>query len=382
MNIFSTLTNTYALTLLIVASFFFLVLVLYYALAYFRVGRQKKGAEELQNNISDADLPSVSVVMTVHNDAYLLKDNLVYLLEQDYPRYEVVIVDYMSQDDTPYVLKVLKANYPHLKVVNFKEDVNMYKGPKYPLSIGIRSATNDVILLTEPDCKPLTFNWVKTMAAGFVRGYDMVAGYSGVRQEVGGLNMMMQYDNMESTATMIGMSMMGCPYTAMGSNLSYKRSFFMNRKGFISHYSIPEGSDDIFVNQNATRSNFRFVLHSDAFVERVPASGYKQWRLQRKKRYATKHLYSFGQKLLLMLHPLSLLLFYLSLVLMLVHDIMLWPFVVALFVLKIAWQIVSFGVLNQGFGVKQVHFWSPLYEFYFLVANTFLYFSSLTRKNK
>ena len=380
MNLFYELTNTYTLTLAIVAGVAFIFFALYYGLAYFRVGSSKKGIIEEQNAIPDDDLPSVSVVMTVHNDAYLLKDNLVYLLEQDYPKYEVVIVDYMSQDDTPYVLKVLKANYPHLKVVNFKEDVNMFKGQKYPLSIGIRTASNDIILLTEPDCKPVTFNWVKNMAISYLHGGDIVGGYCGIRQEVGGLNMMMQYDNMEASATMIGLSMLGCPYTATGCNLSYRRSFFMDRKGFISHYSIPEGADDIFVNQNATKSNFRFNLTPDTFVERQPAANHKQWLLQRKKRYATKYLYSLGQKALLQIHPLSLLLFYAALTLMLIDNIMLWPIAVTLFVIKTAWQIVSFYFLNQRFGVKQVHLWSPFYEFYFLLANTILYLSSLTRK--
>lgn len=382
MNIISALNDTYTLIFAITMAVFFVVLIVYYGLFYYRLGRKKKVGEGGTADFSDAKLPSVSVVITVHNDAPLLKDNLIYLLEQDYPNYEVVVVNYLSQDDTPYVLKVLGANYPNMKVVNFSQDVNMFKGRKYPLSIGIRTAKNDVILLTEPDAKPKSFTWIREMVKGYMKGVDIVGGYCSVGEGKGLLGKLVAYDNMENTASMVGMSMMGNPYTATGRNLSYKRHFFMERKGFIRHYSIPEGADDMFVNQNANRRNFAFVLHPDAWVETVAAETTSQWYRQRKARYATKKYYSGSLKLALLMHPVSLLLFYAALAMMLVVNIATWPIAVGFFVAKTAWHIVAFSKLNQCFEVKKLCWLAPLFEFYFLFLNTIFYLLALPNKKR
>ena len=141
---------------------------IYYGLFHLRIGIWHRGlAKEGDNTSGKTPTPPVSVVLTAHNDAAWLKENLVYLLEQDYPDFEVVVVDYMSHDDTKYVLKLLKDYYPHLKIVPFKEDVNLFQGKKYPLSIGIKSAKNDILLLADPDCTPKNMQWLRGMVKGY-----------------------------------------------------------------------------------------------------------------------------------------------------------------------------------------------------------------------
>lgn len=382
MDFSNILTNTNTLILLIILVVSFILLSLHYGLIYLRVGRYKNAQTPLSDTIADAKLPSVSVVLTAHNQAVYLKESLVLLLEQDYPNYEVVVVDYTSRDDTQFVLKVCSENYKNLKVISFKEDVNMFSGKKYPLSIGIKSAKNDIILLTEPDCAPKTFTWIRSMVMGYMHGADIVIGYCGVKQEVGLLNGMMQYDNLCAAASCLGYAMMGNPYTATGRNLSYRRNFFFDRGAFIRHYSEPEGADDMFVNQNANRRNTALMLAPESFVSTDPKPTYRQWRLQRKNVYATKKYYQWDLKLMLSLHPLAVLLFYLSIVLLLVLHTFPWEILAGVVALSWIWQIVCFSQLSKRFEVKMVHFFSPFYELYFLFANTILYTTTLHKKIK
>ena len=123
------LTDTYAITLAAIMLAMTFLLCLYYGLFHFRIGHwhRKEASGEAQ---SAEHLPPVSVVLTARNDAEWLRENLVYLLEQDYPNFEVVVVDYLSHDDTQFVLKLLKDYYPHLNIVPFKEDVNLFQGKK------------------------------------------------------------------------------------------------------------------------------------------------------------------------------------------------------------------------------------------------------------
>lgn len=380
MNIEALLTNTYTLILLIILALSFVVLAVYYGLIYVRVGLFENKKIPKATELNESKMPSVSVVLTTHNEASFLKDSLVYLLEQDYPNYEVVVVNYISSDDTEFVLKVCGENYPHLKAIAFKEDVNMFSGKKYPLSIGIKSAKNDVLVLTEPDSVPKSFSWLRSIVAGYMHGADVVLGYSGIRQEKGLLNSMMQYDNLCQSASMFGWAIMGNPYTGNGRNLSYRRNFFFDRGAFIRHYTEPEGADDLFVNQNANKRNTAMALEEGSFVQTEPRKNFHQWHLQRKAHYTTKKYYGWKDKLLLMVHPTAVLLFYLSLVLMLVASLRSWIVPLVFLVVDWAWQIVAFSLLTKRFSVKNVHFFAPLYEIYFLLANTFLCLTSLHKK--
>ena len=181
---FITDTQSIVLTIIMTLALFFCGT--YYGLFHLRIGRwhiKESKKKDVSISLSNGTLPPVSVVLTARNDAAWLRENLVYLLEQDYPNFEVVVVDYLSQDDTPYVLKLLKDYYPHLKIVPFKEDVNLFQGKKYPLSIGIKSAKNDILMLADPDCTPKNLQWLK----GMVRGYadkktQIVLGYCGVKR--------------------------------------------------------------------------------------------------------------------------------------------------------------------------------------------------------
>lgn len=381
------LNDTYTLLLLILLAVGFAYLSLYYGLTYFRVARHKGKQLPRPQNLDGHDLPSVSVVIVAHNEAASLKETLPYLLEQDYPDYEVVVVDYTSCDDTPFVLRVCAENYPILKPVSFPEDVNMFRGRKYPLAIGIKSAKKDIILLTEADCVPrgdgdgqAGFNWIREMVCGYMRGASMVMGYSLLRQGRGLLDAMQQYENLAFNASCFGFALMGNPYTASGRNLSYRRSFFFERGGFISHYSIPEGADDLFVNQNANRSNCVPVLSDEAATVAPPKPTLHLWCQQRRAHMATRHRYPLKDKLELVAYPLAQLLFLVPLVLLWSCGLFPWQILSGILVVKLAWQIVSVSLLSRRFGVKKVPYFSPLFELYFLFADTILYILTLRRK--
>lgn len=381
MNFEGTLNSRYTLVLLAILLLSFVALCLYYGLMWMRVARYKNSKLPQPGELSPKDRPSVSVVIVSHNEAESLKKSLPYLLEQDYPNYEVVVVDYMSADDTPFVLRVCSENYPNLKVVKFKDDVNMFKGKKYPLSIGIKSATGDVVLLTEPDCSPKGFDWISEMVCGYMRGASMVIGYSLINGGKGLLNALESYENLTYTASYMGAALMGNPYTATGRDLSYRRDFFFGRGGFISHYSIPDGADDLFVNQNANRANTAVTLREGAGVVCDGSHTLGEWRLKRLHRRSTRRYYSLKDKLQLSVYPLSQLLFILALVLLFVGGICPWQLLVGVIAVKIIWQIVCCMLLTKRFQIKTLHFLSPFFEIYFLISDTIIALSSLRKKN-
>jgi GT2 family glycosyltransferase len=49
--------------------------------------------------------PSISITIVAYNSAHYLRRCLVHVLAQDYPHYEVIVVDNASTDDTPNILR-------------------------------------------------------------------------------------------------------------------------------------------------------------------------------------------------------------------------------------------------------------------------------------
>lgn len=383
---FSTfLTDIYAIALTAVLTLSFIFLCIYYGLFHFRVGRwhEKKKDVESSGSLNKESLPGVSVVLTAHNDAAWLKENLVYLLEQDYPNFEVVVVDYLSQDDTPYVLKLLKDYYPHLKVVPFKEDVNLFQGKKYPLSIGIKSAKNDVLMLADPDCIPQDTQWLRGMVRGYTKkNTQIVLGFCGLKRNKTLLGALQQYDNLSYSTHYLGSALLGHPYTGSGRNLSYRRQFFFRQGGFIRHYSVASGSDDLFIYHNATKQNTAVALEADAIVSTECKRTFAQWHQQRIDRVATRSWHSLGSRLTEQILPLSNIAFYVAGISLLLHGGLPWGMVLIAAVLKWAWQIVAMAQPAKRFDAGMVYLAAPIMEIYFIVANTFLILTPLPSNRK
>lgn len=380
----SLLTDPLTMVLTGVLALCFLLLALYYGLCFLRVGRYKEllrpeGAEAAQ-------LPPVSVVMVAQNDGEWLRSNLIYLLEQDYPDFEVVVVDYMSTDDTKFVLQLLSENYKHLKVVRLDQNVSGYEGKKYPLSIGIKSAKNDVLLMADPECVPQDqegFGWIRSMVSGYWHEHvDIVLGYSGILPKNSLFNWLQQYDNMCYSTEYLAAAMMHRPFTGNGRNLSYRRRLFMEHNGFIYHYHVPDGADDMFINQNARRHNTAVVLTPESFTMTAPQPSLGLWRKYRKHRSATHRYYSSRLMVTRLVYPLSVFLFYAAGIVLLMLGALPLMVLALVLVLKLSWQIVSTAQACKRLKVQAVVYaLSPLMEIYFLLSNTILKISPLSNKN-
>jgi hypothetical protein len=379
------LTDSYTLTLTCILVASLAVLSLYYGLFYMTVGRYKGPRTKKKEEAQAASLPPVSVVLTAQNDDEKLRANLLYILEQDYPTFEVVVVDYRSTDDSKFVLQMLAQTYSNLKVVRLEANANGYQGMKYPFSIGIKSAKYDVLMLTDPECMPkdvTNFCWLREMVAGYVgKNTEVVLGFCGIQGKRSPFNWLQQYDNLDYSAEYLGAAIHHRPFTGCGRNLSYRRSLFMKSGGFIYHYHVPDGADDMFVNQNATRRNTSVVLSDGSFTTVQPQRTLGEWHTYRRHRAATHRYYGTRLKFNRMMRPLGVLLFYLSAALLLAGGKFPWEVLAGVLLLKLAWQIVATAKVADRLDIKPVVYWlSPLFEIYFLIANTISRIIPLSKK--
>ncbi len=303
-----TLVEIVLVVLLLVSLF---VQLLYYWILF------SKPAFRRKQSPATTEQPPVSVVMAARNEYHHLKKNLSAILEQKYPDFEVVVVNHASDDETADYLKELQNSYPQLKVVTIAQDLNFFHGKKFPLSIGIKSAAHEVLLLTDADCKPASPYWISRMASNYNDKTEVVLGYGPYVKEKGFLNRLIRYDTFLVALQYLSFALAGKPYMGVGRNLSYRKSLFLKNKGFIAHYSVASGDDDLFINEVARRENTRVELSPEAFVYSEPKHSFGEWFRQKRRHLTTGKKYKPKYKFLLGTFSLSLGFYYLSLIILL-----------------------------------------------------------------
>lgn len=323
---------------------------------------RKKSAET--KRLDGAVWPGVSVVIATKNEEFNLKDKLGFFLEQDYPEFEVIVVNDASADDTEYVLKAFSKLYPNLKTVNIVENVNKFKGRKFPISLGIKAAKYDYVVLSHADCQPAGFEWLKEIMSGFAGGRSVVLGYASCKQDKGLFNKIVQYDNVRTAINYIGLAFCGQPYMGDGRNLAYKKNLFFKAGGFTKHYNLTLGDDDIFISSVANSQNTKVVLSPESFVSFELKRNKGDWRKLKKERFASRRFFKFKQKFLLSLLPLSSFLFYAG-VISLGFLAFPYQYIILALLLKFILQVLVYSKVCKRLGVKKIQFFAPLFEIYF-----------------
>ncbi|MFH1160676.1 MAG: glycosyltransferase [bacterium] len=359
--------NPFLLTLFLVFCFCFLVQMGFYWGIFSRLGT-KAPVTSHQSPVTSHP-PGVSVVICAHNEQHHLQKVLPQILEQDYPEYEVVVVNHASDDDTSFLLSGLADKYPHLKVVDIKEDLNFFTGKKFPLSIGIRSARYDTVLLTDADCRPAGNQWIRSMSRAFTDRTKIVLGYGPYERRKGTLNKLIRFDTVQVAIQYLSFALAGIPYMGIGRNLAYKKALFFREKGFTSHYRISSGDDDLFINQVARKQNTAVATDPASFTWSEPKTSLGRWITQKRRHFSTGSHYKFKHQFLLGLYAGTQLGFWILLILLLTWKFA-WLFVFGVLLLKWISQYVVFGRWIYRLQEYDLIVWIPLLEWVLLILQT------------
>lgn len=255
---------------------------LFSRLAFFNKKKYDKGQPNYE---------PVSVIVCAKDAYEYLIDLVPKILSQDYPEFELVIVNDCSIDETTDYLKELVRQRPDINVVSLTQSLNFFHGKKFPLSMGIKSAKYDLLLLTDADCLPDSDQWIKQMVGTYRKGTEVVLGYGPYFTRKGLLNKLIRFDTLYTAIQYLSMALAKRPYMGVGRNLSYRRDLFYKNKGFTSHYTIPSGDDDIFISQVANKHNTRVCIDPHNRVESEPKRTFSDWIHQKRRHYSTANMY-------------------------------------------------------------------------------------------
>lgn len=311
----------------------------------------------------------VSVIICAKDEAENLARNLTSFLDQDYHKYEVIVVNDQSNDGTKFILQDFEKRYNNLKVVNIEDHVNSRIGKKFALTIGVKTAKFDYLLLSDADCKTSSKRWIRNMSAQFLKK-DIILGVSPYQKQKGLLNMFIRFDEFQVSLQYLSFALAGIPYMGVGRNLAYKKSLFFSVKGFASHMHIPSGDDDLFIKEVATKDNTGIQIDKQSDIMSVPKDTFASWMHQKRRHLTTSKLYHIKHKILLLLWPLSQFLFWFSIILLLIFTENL-ILVLSLFSARILLYYAIYYKAMQKLRSSDLYFFYPIIEFFHLFLQLF-----------
>jgi biofilm PGA synthesis N-glycosyltransferase PgaC len=321
------------------------------------------------------ELPSpgvpISVIISARNEANNLRVNLPFILDQDYPDFEVVVINDCSYDASDEILSELKVTYPHLKVVTITEHERFKTGKKFAVTLGIKAAKNEHLLFTDADCQPATTHWITRMAANFTTPAQIVLGYSPYVRTWTFLNSLIRFETIKTAVNYLSAALNGDAYMGVGRNLAYTKTLFFAAKGFAAHMHVMSGDDDLFVNQNATPDNTIIEIHPDAFMYTEAKTTLSSWFRQKKRHMGVGKIYKDRHRRMLTLDAASGFLFYILLTLCLVFNFE--PILaIALFMFRWILQLIIYSKVFKKLNGKDFLWSLPFFDMvYYIYLNIF-----------
>jgi len=321
-------------------------------------------------NKRDPRHAGVSVIICAHDEEKNLRDLIPALLTQDHPAFEVIIVDDRSNDSTFDLLLAETAKDHRLRMVHVNRTPPHANNKKYALTLGIKASRYEWILLTDADCRPNGPGWISNMSSHFDDHTDFVLGYSPYLQRAGILNAFIRFEALLTGIQYISFALLGNPYMGVGRNMAYRRSKFLEAKGFNNILHVQGGDDDLYVNKYATKEKTSVCIGSESLTYSIPEVSWQNFFRQKVRHLSVGRLYRFSHRFLLGLFTASWLVTWFAgviLLFLLVHPLI----VGGLLGLRIVVVTTAVQIASKKLGEEFERWITPLldfiYAFYYLV---------------
>lgn len=218
--------------------------------------------------------PRISILITAHDNALELDNHLPTLLSQDYPGiFEVIVVAEKGDGSTEDVLKRYLNN--RKLYYTFIPDSSRYMSrKKLMITLGVKAARYEWILLTEASSTPLSDTWLKTFAKNMTDDTNLVLGYSNYAKEVPAYY---RFEQLRNACYCLNKAKGGIAYRTNSNNVAFKKEEFINKGGYRGNLQFLRGEYDFLVNKYAKREQTAVETDINSWVVDAKPSK-KAWR--------------------------------------------------------------------------------------------------------
>jgi len=245
--------------------------------------RKLKSKENGTDSAEASVLPKLSVIITAQGNPDGLRTTLKLILEQEYGQeFEVVVV--MNQGDimAEEVVKTYSGDGRIYTTFVPPRSLFMSK-EKLAVTLGVKAAHNEWIVLLPAGCEPQSGKWLSFMARNCSNDKDIVLGYSNYDAEA---PRYYRFERLRTALYLMRKAQHGTAYRSDGVNLAFRKSLFITEDGYRGNLQFLHGEYDFIVNKYARRGNTAVETSSESHV-REPIPTKKTWR---NKKLACIHL--------------------------------------------------------------------------------------------
>jgi glycosyltransferase involved in cell wall biosynthesis len=320
----------------------------------------------------------ISVIVCAKNEAKNLENFLPSILNQEYPDFEVVLINDASSDETLEVMESFQKKHNNIKIINVENIEAFWGNKKYALTLGIKAAKNENLLFTDADCKPVSNKWIYEMSQNFNANKTIVLGYGKYKKEKSFVNLFVRFETLLTAIQYFSYAKIGSPYMAVGRNLAYDRSEFFNVKGFINHMHIKSGDDDLFIQDAANKENTTIATSKDSFTESLAPTSFTEWFRQKRRHISTADHYKFKHKFFLGLFFISKVFFYLLAILLFFFYP--WQLILPIFLTYYLVQFIVIGFSSKKLNEPTITYLLPFLEIGILIFHFSIFITNLAAK--
>jgi len=187
------------------------------------------------------ELPFVSVLLPVRNEAENISSCIAALKNQNYPpeKTEWIVIDDHSDDDT---LKLLSRERDvRLRIIRLTDDA--MQGKKAALSAGIPAAKGEWIITGDADCK-MPDDWIRSLVSkGFSADAMMVCGLVKMEKDGTALTAFQAMETAVLQSCGAGSLYYGHPLLNTGASLAFRKQAWLRGDGYSQQQHVASGDD-------------------------------------------------------------------------------------------------------------------------------------------
>jgi glycosyltransferase involved in cell wall biosynthesis len=350
-----------------------LIQLVYYVFIFGRFSFAKK------QTIQPKKLP-ISIIICAKNEEENIKKYFPLIAAQNYPDYEIVLIDDASSDETLELFEAYEKQYANVKLVKVQNNEAFWGNKKFALTLGIKAAKNEYLVFTDADCYPVSNDWLLQISSQFTKDKTIVLGYGAYEKVKNSfLNKIIRFDAVVNVTQYFSWAKLGKPYMGVGRNLAYKKSEFFNVRGFMDHMKIRSGDDDLFINQAATAANTEILFSPESFTQTAPKTTFKDWLSQKRRNAATAKFYKGFDQFQLGFFLFSQVSFFVLAIILLAFQFQ-WIIITSVIGFRYLFTWISLGYAASKLKEKDVIYWYPIIELILIFTQVIVFIKNIFSK--